>query len=114
MMVVIAAPMLIGLEMANVMKRIKMKYVNLMGWTAAQTGNQLETKFAMLRTITNTVSLMEEIVVLMLGVEMVFVMIITIIQSVVPMIEVIAVWMSQSHTTALIANAMKMTYQSAM
>ena len=65
-----------------------------MGWTVAKTGNQLEIGFAMLKTIMNTVSLMEEIVVLMVGLEMVFVMIITIIHIVVPMIRAIAVWMS--------------------
>ena len=68
----------------------------------------------MLKTIMNTVCLMEEIVVFLLGLEMVFVMIITIIDTVVTMIRVIAVWMSQLQITALIADAMKMAYQSAM
>ena len=85
-----------------------------MGWTAAKIANLLEIGFAMLKTIMNTVILTEEIVVLILGLEMVFVMIITIMNFVVPMMGVIAVWMSQSQTTALIANAMKIAYQTAM
>ena len=68
----------------------------------------------MLKTIMNTVILMKEIVVYMLGLEMEFVMIITIIQSVVPMMRVIAAWMSQSQLTALIANAMKIARPSTM
>ena len=94
MMVMIAALMLIELEMAFVMKKTKTKSVILMGWTAAKTGNQLEIGFAMLKTIMNTVILIEEIAVLVLWREMVFVMIITIIQSVVPMMQVIAAWMT--------------------
>ena len=85
-----------------------------MGWTAAKTANQLEIRFAMLKTITNTVSLMEEIVVLLLGVEMEFVMIILIIDGVAPMMGVIAVWMTRLQITALIADVMKMAYQSEM
>ena len=85
-----------------------------MGWTAAKTANQLAIGFAMLKTIMNTVILMEEIVVLLVMVEMVCVMMSTIILYVVPMMEVIAVWMNQSHTTALIANAMKIASPSAM
>ena len=112
-MVVIAAPMLIGLEMEYVMKRIKMKSVILMGWTAAKTGNQLVIGFAMLKTIMNTVSMTEEIVVLVFMLEMVFVKILTIIQSV-SMIGVIAVLMTQLQTTALIVNAMKIAYPQAM
>ena len=114
MMVMIAALMLIELEMVNVMKKIKTKSVNMMGWTAAKIGNQLVIGFAMLKTIMNTVILMEGIVVLMLGLEMVFVMILTIIQCVVPMMGVIAVWMSRLQITALIANAMKIACPSAM
>ena len=78
-----------------------------MDWIAAKTGNQLEMGFAMLKTIMNTVILMEEIAVLVFGVEMVFVMMLTIIQCAVPTMGVIAVWMSQSQITALIASAMK-------
>ena len=85
-----------------------------MGWTAVKTGNQLEIRLAMLKTIMNTVILIEEIAVLVLWKEMVFVMIILIIDGVAPMMGVIAVWMSQSQTTALIANAMKIAYQTAM
>ena len=85
-----------------------------MGWTAAKTANQLAIGFAMLKTIMNTVILMEAIVVLMAGLEMGFVKMLTIINSVVPMMGVIAVWMSQSHTTALIVNAMKIACPSAM
>ena len=85
-----------------------------MGWIAAKIANQLEIGFAMQKTITNTVSLMEEIVVLMVWLEMVFVMMSTIIQGVVPLMGAIAVWMSQSQTTALIANAMKIVCPSAM
>ena len=84
-----------------------------MGWTAAKTGNQLEIRFAIMKTIMNTVILMEEIVVFILELEMAFVMIITIIQSV-PMMMVIAAWMTQLQTTALIANAMKIANQSEM
>ena len=68
----------------------------------------------MLKMIMNIVTLMEEIVVFILKLEMVFVMMSTIIQSVAPMMTVIAVWMTQSQITALIANAMKMAYSSAM
>ena len=82
MMVVIAVPMLIELEMVNVMKKTKTKSVPLMGWIAAKTGNQLEIRFAMLRTIINTVGLIKMIVVIMPGLEMVFVMISTIIHGV--------------------------------
>ena len=114
MMVVIAAQILIELETASVMKKTKMKSVNSIGQIAAQTGNQLEIRFAMLKTIIKTVILMEEIVVLVGGLEMVFVKISTIIQGVVPMMEVIAVWMTQSQTGALIVDAMKMVYPSAM
>ena len=85
-----------------------------MGWTAVKTGNQLEIRLAMLKTIMNTVILIEEIAVLVLLKEMVFVMIITIIQSVVPMMQVIAAWMTQLQTTALIANAMKTACPSEM
>ena len=113
MMVVIAAQMFIELETAFVMKKIKTKSVTLIGWIAAKTGNQLEIRFAILKIIMNTVILMEEIVVLMIGLEMVFVMMSSIIQSVF-MIRVIAVWMSQSQTTALIANAMKIARPSTM
>ena len=114
MMVVIAAPMLIELEMGYVMKKTKTKFVFLMGMTAAQTGNQLEIGFAMLKTIMNTVILMEEIVVLILGLEMVYATNTTIIQCVAPMIMAIAVLMTQLQTTVLIANVMKMEYQSGM
>ena len=79
MMVVIAALMLIELETASVMKKTKMKSVNSIGQIAAQTGNQFKIECAMLKIIMNTVSLMEAIVVLILGLEMVFVTIITII-----------------------------------
>ena len=85
-----------------------------MGWTVAKTANQLEIGFAMLKTIMNTVILIKEIAVLVLWKEMVFVMIITIIQSVVPMMQVIAAWMTQLQTTALIANAMKTACPSEM
>ena len=85
-----------------------------MGWTAVKTGNQLEIRLAMLKTIMNTVILIKEIAVLVLWKEMVFVMIITIIQSVVPMMQVIAAWMTQLQTTALIANAMKTACPSEM
>ena len=114
MMVVIAALMLIELEMVNVMKKIKTKSVTLMGWIAAKTGNQLEMGFAMLKTIMNIVTLIEAIAVLVVMVEMVFVMMSTIIHGVVPMMWVIAVWMSQSQTTALIANAVEIACPSAM
>ena len=114
MMAVIAAPMLIKLEMASVMKKIKMKSVNLIGQIAAKTGNQLMTPFAMLKIIMNIVTLMEEIVVFMLGLEMAFVMVITTIHDVVPMMKVTAVLKTQLQTTALIANAMKMAYSSEM
>ena len=114
MMVVIAAPMLIELEMGYVMKKTKTKFVFLMGMTAAQTGNQLEIGFAMLKTIMNTVILMEEIVVLILGLEMVYATNTTIIHCVAPMIMAIAVLMTQLQTTVLIANVMKMEYQSGM
>ena len=114
MMVVIAAPMLIELEMGYVMKKTKTKFVFLMGMTAAQTGNQLEIGFAMLKTIMNTVILMEEIVVLILGLEMVYATNTTIIQCVAPMIMAIAVLRTQLQTTVLIANVMKMEYQSGM
>ena len=67
MMVMIAALMLIELEMVNVMKKIKTKSATLIVWIAAKTGNQLEIGFAMLKTIMNTVILMKEIVVLMVG-----------------------------------------------
>ena len=113
MMVVIAALMLFGLVMASATKKTKTKSVTLIGWIAAKTGNQLEIRFAILKMIMNTVILMEEIVVLMKGLEMVFVMMSSIIQSVF-MIRVIAVWMSQSQTTALIANAMKIARPSTM
>ena len=79
----------------------------MMGWTAAKTGNQLVIGFAMLKTIMNIVTLIEEIAVLMSMLVMVFVMTLTIILYVVLMIKVIAVWMSQLQFTALIANAMK-------
>ena len=113
MMVVIAALMLFGLVMASATKKTKTKSVTLIGWIAAKTGNQLEIRFAILKIIMNTVILMEEIVVLMIGLEMVFVMMSSIIQSVF-MIRVIAVWMSQSQTIALIVNAMKIACPSAM
>ena len=113
MMVMIAALMLIELEMVNVMKKIKTKSATLIVWIAAKTGNQLEIGFAMLRTIINTVGLIGMIVVIIPILEMVFVMILTIIHGVC-MMRVIAVWMSQSQTSALIADAMKMAYQSAM
>ena len=114
MMVMIAALMLIELEMVNVMKKIKTKSVNMMGWTAAKTGNQLVIGFAMLKTIMNIVTLIEEIAVLMSMLEMVFVMTLTIILYVVLMIKVIAVWMSQLQFTALIANAIKIACPTAM
>ena len=114
MMVVIAAQMLIELEMAFVMKETKTKSVTLIGWIAAKTGNQLEIGFAMLKTIMNIVTLMEEIAVLMVMVEMVFVMMKTIIHIVVPMMEVIVVWMTRLQITALSANAMKIACPSAM
>ena len=107
MMVVIAALMLFGLVMASATKKTKTKSVTLIGWIAAKTGNQLAIGFAILKTIMNSVILMEEIVVLIVRLDMVFAKIITIIQIVVPMMKVIAVWMSQSQTAALIANAMK-------
>ena len=113
MMAVIAAPMLIELEMASVTKKTKMKSVNLIGQIAAKTGRQLMTLFAMLKIIMNIVTLMEEIVV-RLGLEMAFVKIITTIHGVVPMMTVTAVLMTQLQTTALIANAMKMAYSSEM
>ena len=85
-----------------------------MGWTAAKTANQLEIGFAMLGTITNTVGLMEEIVVFILKLEMEFVMIITMVHCVVPMIMVIAVWMTRLQITALSADAMKIACPAAM
>ena len=114
MMVVIAVPIKKRLKMEFVMKKTKTKSVTLMGWTAAKTGNQLVIGFAMLKMIMNIVTLMEKIVVLIFGLEMVFVVITTIIQSVVPMMGVIAVWMSRLQITALIANAMKIACPSAM
>ena len=74
MMVVIAAFMLIELVMVSVMKKIKTKSVTLMGWIAAKTGNQLAIGFAMLKTIMNTVLLMEEIVAFIMILAMVLVM----------------------------------------
>ena len=91
MMVVIAALMLFGLVMASAMKKTKTKSVTLIGWIAAKTGNQLEIRFAILKIIMNTVTLMEEIVVLTLGLEMVFVMMSTIIKDAAHMMVVIAV-----------------------
>ena len=114
MMVVIAALMLFGLVMASATKKTKTKSVTLIGWIAAKTGNQLEMGFAMLKTIMNIVTLIEAIAVLVVMVEMVFVMMSTIIHGVVPMMWVIAVWMSQSQTTALIANAVEIACPSAM
>ena len=84
-----------------------------MDWTAAKTDNQLEMEFAMLKTIMNFVTLMREIVVIIIKLVIVLVMMLTIIHGVVPMIGVIAVWMTQLLPTALIANAMKMTHPSA-
>ena len=86
----------------------------MMGWIAVKTGNQLEIRLAMLKTIMNTVILMEEIVVVLVGLVMVFAKMKTIIHGVVPTIEVIAVWMTHTQTGALIANAMKIAYPSAM
>ena len=74
-----------------VMKKTEILSVNLMDWTAAKSGNQLEIRFAILKIIMNTVTLMEEIVVLKLGLEMVFVMMSTIIIDVAHMMVVIAV-----------------------
>ena len=85
-----------------------------MGSTVAKTGNQLEIGFAMLKTIMNIVTLMEEIAVLIVILEMVFVMKKTIIQGVVPMMGVIAVWMTLLQISALSANAMKIACPSAM
>ena len=73
------------------MKKTEIMSVNLMDWTAAKSGNQLEIRFAILKIIMNTVTLMEEIVVLKLGLEMVFVMMSTIIIDVAHMMVVIAV-----------------------
>ena len=114
MMVMIAALMLIELVTVSVMTKIEMKSVNMIGWIAAKTANQLEIGFAMLKTIMNTVILMEGIVVSILGLEMVYVTDTTIIHFVAPMIMVIAVLMTQLQTTVLIANVMKMEYQSGM
>ena len=109
MMVVIAALMLIELEMASVMKKTRLKSAALMVWTVVKTGNQLVIEFAMLKTITYTVILMQEIVVLTLGAEMVFVMTSIIILTVAHMIKVTAVLKNLLlFTIALIANAMKM------
>ena len=114
MMAVIAAPILIELEMASVTKKTKIKSVTLMGWIAAKTGNQLMTGFVMPRTIINIVTLIKKIVVFFNGVEMEFVMMSTIIHYVDHMMEVIAVWTNQLQTIALIAIAMKITYPPAM
>ena len=96
MMEVIAALMLIELEMASVMKKTRLKSATLMVWTAVKTGNQSGIEFAMLKTITNTVILMQRIVALLLGSEMVFVMMSIIILDVAHMMVVIAVWMNLS------------------
>ena len=97
LMVVIAALILKRLETVFVTKKTNIQSVNLMDWTAAKTGNQLEIKFAMLKIIMNSVTLMQEIVVLTLVLEMVFVMMSTIIVDVAHMMVVIAVLMNLSH-----------------
>ena len=114
MMEVIAALMLIELETASVMKKTRLKSVTLMVWTAVKTGNQLVIEFAMLKTLTHTVILMQEIVVSKLGPEMVFVMMSIIILTVAHMTMVTAVLKNLLLSSVLIANAMKMPYHSEM
>ena len=114
MMEVIAALMLIELEMASVMKKTRLKSATLMIWTAVKTGNQLVIEFAMLKTIMHTVILMQGIVVLTVGVEMVFVMMSIIILDVGHMMKVTAVLKNLLLTSVLIANAMKTPYHSEM
>ena len=114
MMVAIVALMLIELETASVMKKTRLKSAALMVWTVVKTGNQLVIEFAMLKTITNTVILMQEIVVLMVWSVMVFVMMSIIILTVAHMIKVTAVLKNLLLSLALIANAMKTPYHSEM
>ena len=114
MMEVIAALMLIELETASVMKKTRLKSVTLMVWTAVKTGNQLEIEFAMLKTITNIVILMQGIAVLTDGSEMVFVQTSIIILDVAHMMMVTAVLKNLLLSSVLIANAMKMPYYSEM